>query len=62
MPVEVKTIGKVEAVTTIHVRAQVGGALLKAHFAEGGMVRAGDLLFEIDPRPYQLEIQQLEAV
>jgi multidrug efflux system membrane fusion protein len=61
MPVEVKTIGKVEAVTTIQVRAQVGGALLKAHFKEGDMVRAGDLLFEIDPRPYQLEIQQWEA-
>jgi membrane fusion protein, multidrug efflux system len=61
MPLEIKTIGKVEAVTLITVRSQVGGTLLKAHFKEGNMVRQGDTLFTIDPRPFEIAIQQAEA-
>jgi len=61
MPVEVKTIGKVEPINTIVVRAQVGGTLLRSHFEEGDMVREGDRLFEIDPRPFELALRQAEA-
>jgi multidrug efflux system membrane fusion protein len=61
LPVEVKTIGNVEAYRTISVKSQITGTLMKVHFKEGEEVRQGQLLFEIDPRPYQEAIKQIEA-
>jgi multidrug efflux system membrane fusion protein len=61
MPVELAAMGNVEAFSTIVVKAQIGGTLMEVHFREGDMVRKGDLLFEIDPRPYQEAIRQAEA-
>jgi multidrug efflux system membrane fusion protein len=59
-PVEVRdmaviehTIGTVIANSTVQVNARVNGQLTKAFFKEGQMVKTGDPLFEIDPRPYQ---------
>jgi multidrug efflux system membrane fusion protein len=59
-PVEVRdmaviehTIGTVMANSTVQVNARVNGQLTKAFFKEGQMVKTGDPLFEIDPRPYQ---------
>ena len=53
--------GRLEAVERIDVRARVGGAILATHFAEGELVKAGDLLVTIDPAPYAAEVQRLEA-
>src|SRR5436309_6296931 len=53
--------GRTEAVETIEIRARVSGYLHKVHFSEGEEVREGDLLFEIDPRPYQAECARAEA-
>ncbi|MEO7053785.1 MAG: efflux RND transporter periplasmic adaptor subunit [Rhizomicrobium sp.] len=53
MEVVEHTIGTVVANSTVSVTARVQGQLTKAYFKEGQMVKAGDLLFEIDPRPYQ---------
>ena len=61
LPVEIKAIGNVEAFTTISVKAQLGGTIMKVRFTEGSPVKKGDLLFEIDPRPYQEAIKQIEA-
>ena len=61
MPVELKTIGKVEPINTIVVRAQVGGTLMHAHIKEGEMVHEGDKLFEIDARPFEMAVRQAEA-
>ena len=61
VPVEIAPVGNVEAWSTIMVRAQIGGALTKVRFTEGDMVKAGDPIFEIDPRPYQEAIRQWEA-
>ena len=61
LPVELRTIGNVEAYRTISVKSQVTGLLIQVHFKEGEPVRAGQLLFEIDPRPFQQAIQQIEA-
>jgi multidrug efflux system membrane fusion protein len=47
--------GRTEAVSTVKVVARVSGYLVKAPFREGAIVKAGDLLFEIDPRPYQAQ-------
>src|SRR5581483_7898714 len=53
--------GRTEAVETVEIRARVSGYLEKVHFSEGEEVRDGDLLFEIDPRPYQAEYARAEA-
>src|SRR5882724_2499615 len=53
VPVVEHTIGTVVSNATVQVTARVNGQLLKAYFSEGQMVHAGDLLFQIDPRPYR---------
>src|SRR5256714_14010633 len=49
------------AVDSVEVRARVWGYLDKVHFKEGALVRKGDVLFEIDPRPYQALLNQAKA-
>jgi multidrug efflux system membrane fusion protein len=53
--------GRVEAVGRVEVRPRAAGAILKAHFREGALVRQGDLLFTIDSAPYAAEVQGAEA-
>jgi multidrug efflux system membrane fusion protein len=53
-----ETAGRVEAVSTVEIRARVSGYLTGAMFKEGADVQQGDLLFEIDPRPYQAKLDQ----
>lgn len=53
--------GRFEAVEAVDVRARVSGVLESVHFKEGGMVKKGDLLFVIDPRPYQAATDQAQA-
>ena len=53
VPVEAAAIGTVEAYSTVSLRPQVSGAIAAVHFREGADVRAGDLLFTIDPRPFE---------
>lgn len=61
VPVEIRQIGSVEAISVIAVKAQIGGQLTKVLFKDGDDVRAGQQLFEIDPRPYQQAIDQAQA-
>ena len=60
-PLYYKALGTVTALNTINVRSRVGGELVKISFEEGQMVKAGDLLAEIDPRPYQNALLQAEG-
>ncbi len=53
--------GRLEAVDTVDVRARVSGYLESIHFKDGQMVKNGDLLFVIDPRPYQAELDRALA-
>lgn len=53
--------GRVEAVNLVEVRARVGGYLQSVHFDEGQIVEAGDLLFVIDPRPFEAELNGAKA-
>ena len=62
MPIDVHAIGNVVTVSTVGVRSQVGGVLETVHFKQGDYVAKGQLLFTIDPRPYQAMVQQAEAV
>jgi multidrug efflux system membrane fusion protein len=60
-PVEIRTFGNVEANLTVTVRAQITGVLATIHFTEGQNVKKGELLFSIDPRPFEVAIKQAEA-
>ena len=53
MPVVERTIGTVMANSTVQINARIQGQMIKAYFKEGQLVKAGDILFQIDPRPYQ---------
>lgn len=61
LPVQLTAIGTVEANSTVSVRAQITGALMRIHFKEGQDVKKGDLLFTIDPRPFEATVKQAEA-
>ena len=54
-------IGRFEAVDQVDIRARVSGYLDKIHFEDGTLVKAGDLLFTIDPRPYRNALEQAQA-
>ncbi len=54
-------VASVEAYETVSLKAQAGGQIVGVRFAEGRDVRAGDLLFQIDPRPYRAALAQAEA-
>ena len=61
VPIQIKSIGNVEAQNTVAVRSQVEGTLVRVAFAPGQEVKKGDLLFTIDPRPLQAQLSQAEA-
>ncbi len=54
-------LGQFSAVDSVELRAQVGGYLTEIHFTDGQIVHKGDLLFVIDPRPYQVALDQALA-
>src|SRR5882672_3617496 len=61
VPIQIKAIGNVEALSTIAVRSQVEGTLIRVAFAPGQEVKKGELLFMIDPRPLQAQLSQADA-
>ena len=61
VPLQIRNVGTVQPYTAVSVRALVAGEILKVHFREGQEVHTGDLLFSIDPRPYQAALAQAEA-
>jgi multidrug efflux system membrane fusion protein len=62
VPVEVSAVGVVEAYAVVSVKSQVAGILQTVHFREGNLVKKGDPLFTIDPRPFEAMVRQSEAV
>ena len=53
--------GRLEAPESVEVRPRVSGYIDKVAFDEGSLVKKGDLLFQIDPRPFQAEVKRLQA-
>jgi len=61
VPTELHAVGTVDASSIIQIRSQISGELTRVAFMEGGNVNKGDLLFEIDARPYREALRQAEA-
>ena len=61
VPVFVRGIGSVQAFNTVTVKSRVDGQIVKVDFTEGQEVKSGDLLFEIDPRPFEAALAQATA-
>lgn len=61
VPVEMKTIGTVEPIASVQLKSKVQGEILAVQFADGAQVKAGDLLFSMDPRPFAAALQRAEA-
>ena len=61
VPIELRNIGNVEPYSLVAVRSQITGQITKIHFLEGQEVKAGDLLFTIDPRPAEGVLRQTQA-
>src|SRR5205809_5011823 len=61
VPVYLDEIGTCAAYETVQVQAQVSGQIIARHFQDGADVKKGDLLFTIDPRPFQAALQQAQA-
>lgn len=61
VPVVVKAVGNVEPMATVAVKPQVGGAILTQFVHDGAKVAKGELLFRIDPRPFDLALRESQA-
>ncbi len=61
VPIYLRGIGTVIAYNTVVVRSQIQGQIVRIAFTEGQAVRSGDLLAQIDPRPYQAQLDQVTA-
>jgi len=61
IPVRIQAVGSAEAYATVAVKARVDGQIVEVRFREGQEVRAGSVLFNIDPRPFEAAVKQAEA-
>ena len=62
MGVYIDALGTVTPISTVNIYSQVSGRVLAVHYREGQIVREGDSLMDIDPRPYQAQLQQAQGL
>jgi multidrug efflux system membrane fusion protein len=61
VPVQLRIIGNVQAYSTVTLKSRVPGQIMRVYFTEGQDVTKGELLFMIDPRPFEAALKQAEA-
>jgi multidrug efflux system membrane fusion protein len=61
VPVQIHEFGRVVSPEAVNIQPQVSGRITEVHFVEGQEVKKGDLLFVIDPRPFQAQLEQSQA-
>jgi multidrug efflux system membrane fusion protein len=61
VPVQLRVIGNVQAYSSVTVKSRIAGQIMHVYFKEGQDVRKGELLFTIDPRPFEATLKQTEA-
>ena len=61
IPITINALGTVTPLATVTIHPQINGPLIKINFTEGQMVKRGDLLVQIDPRPYQAAVDQADG-
>src|SRR6266542_4253454 len=61
VPTQIRAVGNVEAYSTVAIKSQVTGVIYKIHFKEGDDVKKDQLLFTVDPRPFEAAVKQAEA-
>src|ERR1700739_817351 len=61
VPVYLSGLGSVTAFNTANIKSRVDGQIMKVNFREGQYVKQGELLIVIDPRPYEVQLEQMQA-
>jgi membrane fusion protein (multidrug efflux system) len=61
VPIYTEWIGTLDGSVNADIKAQVSGYLVKQEYTEGAFVKSGQLLFQIDPRPFQAELERAEG-
>src|SRR5713226_3371467 len=61
VPTYIDAIGKTVAREVVSIQPQVSGRIIKIHFTDGANIRKGDMLFTIDPRPFEANVRQAQA-
>ncbi len=61
VPIEIQAVGNVQAYSSVSIRSQITGKIVEVHFQEGQEVKKGDMLFTIDPRPFEAALNQFQA-
>jgi multidrug efflux system membrane fusion protein len=61
VPIYIDAVGKIVAREVVSIQPQVSGQIIKVHFTDGADVKAGEVLFTLDARPYQAQVHQAEA-
>jgi multidrug efflux pump subunit AcrA (membrane-fusion protein) len=61
VPVQLHEFGRLSSPVSVNVQPQVSGRIMEAHFVEGQEVKKGDLLFVVDPRPFQADLEQSQG-
>jgi multidrug efflux system membrane fusion protein len=61
VPVQLTAIGTVESIASVSIKSRISGQLVQVHFKEGQDVSKGQLLFTIDPRPYEVDLKEAQA-
>jgi multidrug efflux system membrane fusion protein len=61
VPVQIRAVGSVQAYASVTLKSQLDAEVARVHFSEGQAVKKGDLLFTLDPRPWETALRQAEA-